>query len=170
MSLNINVLEPISPLAPLVPLAPIFAPPQENRIFIEVPLAEDPFIRRFIHFPDRNHDELDELDAKYAMLLQDPTFRSHVEDRDGTAMHAPVSGELPAYHPALHYFDIERLFEDLHDGNGMDAMNLAFNNDGFVVIMDDFRTAVVYYTDSTRFDAWMMNPNSGVSSFQVFQE
>jgi hypothetical protein len=160
MSIDLNVLEPLAPLAPIV------APIQENRLFIEVPLAE-PLIRRFIHFPDRNHDE---LDAKYAMLLQDPAFRHHVEERDGTATHGPASDEPPVYHPALHYFDIERLFEDLHDGNGMDVIHNAFNNDGFVVIMDDFRTAIVYYTDSIRFDAWMMNPNLGVSSFQVFQQ
>ena len=121
-------------------------------------------ITHLIHYPQEN---ITELDAKYATLLQNDVFRNFVIQHDYTSGHAP-SANGPVYHPGLSKNQIVYLFEDLHYGNGMDALNNALNNDGFVVIMDEWQSPVVYNRTPESFHNWMTNPVSGTSSFTVF--
>jgi hypothetical protein len=140
--------------APLA-LAPILIPP--------------PYVSPINHLIHHPRENLSELDAKYATMLENNVFRSFVSDHDSASSHAP-SASGPVYHPGLRHEQIVCLFEELHAGIGMDVLTAALNNDGFVVIMDEWRSPVVYYTNENYFHQWMTNPVAGVSSFSVFNQ
>jgi hypothetical protein len=80
---------------------------------------------------------------KYKNLLKNETFREFVQEHDATGSHAPTACQM-ATRPLLGKAQIIYLFEELHAGNGMEALVEELNKDGFVVIMDEWRHMIVY--------------------------
>ena len=112
----------VAPLAPICVPAP-YVSPIKHRI--------------------TTHRNTTELQMKYETLFQNEAFRDFVQEHDATGSHAPSASQL-ATRPLLAKAQIVYLFEELHAGNGMEALVEALNKDGYVVIMEEWGNLIVY--------------------------
>ena len=112
----------VAPLAPICVPAP-YVSPIKHRI--------------------TTHRNTTELEMKYETLLQNKVFREFIHEHDATGSHAPSACQL-ATRPLLTKEHIIYLFEELHTGNGMEALVEALNKDGYVVIMEEWGNLIVY--------------------------
>lgn len=83
------------------------------------------------------------LEEKYAELMENETFSSHVINNDAMVSHTPMVNQTQTV-PLLSEHEIKYLYEQLNTDKGMDCLKETFEKDGFVVIADDWMNYWIY--------------------------
>jgi hypothetical protein len=111
----------------------------------------------------------DKYDRHYARYLQSNMFRNYVIEHDA------VNNTEPDLYKAIHKERIFTIFENIHMNQAQNEierfLQLEAINIGFVILMDDKRTAWIYIHEfENRFQQWEYDGvEDGLSSRSFFQ-